>query len=132
MLTGVDKLINSGSVYNDKGVLQGIKIISAPDGSFLAPDVFSSTMNNTGVYQNGGYWPMYVLADLSLAYKISGDTKYKLLAQQLMEKELKADGKSKEFLYLEPRRVGASDPERSDYSWNALIATALKWSGMTQ
>lgn len=132
VLASVDRLINIASVYDEKGKLQGIKTIYAVDGSFLPPIVFSSTMNNTGVYQNGGYWPMYVLTDLSLAFKISGDTKYKRIAQELMGKELRSDGKSKEFLYLEPYRIGTSDPERSDYSWNALISTALKWSGMTQ
>lgn len=132
VITSIDKLINLASVYDERGNLQGIKTIFAADGSFLPYEVFKPPMNNYGVYQNGGYWPMYTLADLSLAYKISGDNKYKRIAGELMGKELSSDGKSKEFLYLEPDRIGTSDPERSDYSWNALIASALKWSGMTQ
>lgn len=132
IIASVDKLIEFASVYNEIGSLQGIKIIYDVDGSFLPYEVFKPPMNNKGVYQNGGYWPMYVLVDLSLAYKVSGNDKYKRVSEKLIEKELGSDGKSKEFIYLEERRIGTSDPERSDYSWNALITTALKWSGMTQ
>lgn len=132
ILASVDKLITLASVYNDKGNLQGIKTLYGVDGSFLPYETFKAPMNNKGVYQNGGYWPMYTLADLSLAYKISSDNKYKQIAEELIRKELGSDGKSKEFLYLEPKRIGTADPERSDYSWNALVAIALKWSGMIQ
>ena len=132
VLTSVDKLINFASVYNTDGNLQGIKTLYADNGEFLPYEVFKPPQNNKGVYQNGAYWPMYVLTDLSLAYKISGDIKYKRITEALIEKELKSDGKSKEFIYLEPRRIGTSDPERSDYSWNALIASSLKWSKMIQ
>lgn len=130
VIASVDKMINLASVYDEKGSLQGIKTLYGIDGSFLPYEVFQPPMNNYGVYQNGGYWPMHVLADLSLAYKISGDNKYKDAVLKLMEKELGNDGKSKEFLYLEPRRIGTSDSERSDYSWNALVTASLKWSGM--
>lgn len=130
VLTAVDRMIKYASVYDEQGRLQGIKTLYGADGSFLHYEVFKPPQNNKGVYQNGGYWPMYVLTDLALAYKISGDNKYKSITEELVEKELGSDGRSKEFIYLEQRRIGLSDPERSDYSWNALITTALKWSGM--
>lgn len=134
VLRSVDGLVSRASVYDSAGRLQGIKIIFAPNGSFLSPSIFSfsNELNNQGDYQNGAYWPMYTLGDLALAYKLSNDDKYKNVAQKLMEKELDSDGKSKEFLSLRPGRLGAYDSFRSDYSWNALIALALKWSGMVQ
>lgn len=126
----VDSLINSASI-SDGGDLGGIKVISTANGGFLPSGVFAPPLNGQGEYQNGGYWPMYVLASICLAYKISGDAKYQNLADQLTQKELGTDGRSKEFLYLSAGNIGAFDPERSDYSWNALIAAAFKWAEMT-
>lgn len=131
IISSVNHLLNTSSMYRGTD-LQGIKIIAAADGSFLPARVFDPPDRNAqGEYQNGGYWPMYTLASIALAYKITEDPKYRNIADQLTQRELGMDGRSKEFLYLSAGSIGAFDPERSDYSWNALLATAFKWARLT-
>ena len=63
----------AASPKQDK-TLAGLKVICAPDGSFLPPERFSvPSLNDPGHYQNGGYWPMYTLIALALRYKLAPD-----------------------------------------------------------
>lgn len=130
ILMSVDHLIKTAAVSDKNGIV-GIKILSNADGSFLPTDLFSiPALSGEGVYQNGGYWPMQVINALSLAYKISGDNKYRSLIQELIKRELGQDHKSKEFIFLDPNQLGKFTNDRVDYSWNALIPTALAWAGI--
>ncbi|MDP3974279.1 MAG: hypothetical protein Q8P92_05610 [Candidatus Daviesbacteria bacterium] len=129
IISSLNHLIRTASVWDNQQRLKGIKTICQPDGSFLPPDYFFNHLNNPGEYHNGGYWPLYVLVALCLAYKITLDEKYKSIATVLVQEEL-SDGRSQEFIYLAEGREGTHDAERSDYSWNALLIPAFKWSGM--
>lgn len=130
ILMSVDHLIETAAVSDKNGVV-GIKTMANADGSFLPTDLFSiPALNGEGNYQNGGYWPMQVINALSLAYKISGDNKYRSLIEALIKRELEGGSGSKEFISLEPNRLGHFDENRLNYSWNALIPTALRWAGI--
>lgn len=130
IITAVDHLISTATVRDDKRQIRGIKAISQPDGSFLPLELFTPHLRGKGEYQNGAYWPMFILSSLCLAYSINRDPKYQTLAEELIKKELGGDGKSKEFISLSPENPGIFDPLRSDYSWNALIYTALRFAKM--
>ena len=115
------------------GRLAGIKVICDSDGSFLPPERFHvPVLNGPGDYQNGGYWPMYTLTALALAYSIDPVPVYRTMAETLVRAELEADRRSKEIIMLEPGAVGSFDHKRNDYTWNALIAPALRWAGMVE
>jgi hypothetical protein len=127
----VDHYIPLTSVYKQDKTLAGLKVISAADGSFLPPERFAvPSLNGPGHYQNGGYWPMYTLIALALRYKIAPDKDLKALIETLVRAELAKDRRSKEIIILAPGVEGATDPNRSGYTWNALIAPALKWAGV--
>jgi hypothetical protein len=127
----VDRYIPRASVYTKDQRLAGLKVICAPDGSFLPPERFAvPSLNDPGHYQNGGYWPMYTLVALALRYKIAPDKNLKALIETLVRAELAKDRRSKEIIILAPGVEGAIDPNRSGYTWNALIASALKWAGL--
>jgi hypothetical protein len=127
----VDRYVPLASVYKQDKTLAGLKVICAPDGSFLPPERFSvPVLNAPGHYQNGGYWPMYTLAALALRYKIAPDKDLKALIETLVRTELAKDHRSKEIIILAPGVEGVTDPNRSGYTWNALIAVALKWAGV--
>jgi hypothetical protein len=126
----VDRYLPLASVYKKDKSLAGLKVICAPDGSFLPPERFSvPSLNDPGHYQNGGYWPMYTLIALALRYKLAPDPSLKARIETLVRAEL-ADRRSKELIILAPGVEGATDPARSGYTWNALIAPALKWAGV--
>lgn len=129
VITNINHLIATASVQDRQGKLLGIKVIAQPDGSFLPIDEFETHFRGKGEYQNGAYWPMFTITALCLAYSINQDAKYKSLVAELMQKEL-SDGQSKEFISLSPENPGAFDPQRSDYSWNALIYKALSFAKM--
>ncbi len=123
-----DRFIQTASVFNHNA-MAGIKVICASDGSFLPPEkFFAAVLNRPGDYQNGGYWPMYTLTALALRYKIDPDPSLKQMIEQLVQNELATDHRSKEVIMLIPGEVGIVDPNRSGYTWNALIAPALKWA----
>ena len=125
----VDHLVQVGSVTKANKALAGLKVICASDGSFLPPERFSvPSLNDPGHYQNGGYWPMYTLIALALRYKLAPDAAQKARIETLVRAEL-TDRRSKEIIILAPGVEGATDPNRSGYTWNSLIAPALKWAG---
>ncbi len=131
ILNMVDRYIPLTSIYTKDKVLAGLKVISAADGSFLPPERFAvPSLNEPGHYQNGGYWPMYTLIALALRYKIAPNKDLKALIETLVRTELAKDRRSKEIIILAPGVEGATDPNRSGYTWNALIAPALKWAGV--
>jgi hypothetical protein len=127
----VDLYVPRASVYKQDKTLAGLKVICAPDGSFLPPERYHvPVLNEPGHYQNGGYWPMYTLIALALRYKIAPNQDLKALIETLVQIELAKDHRSKEIIILAPGVEGATDPNRSGYTWNALIASALKWAGV--
>ncbi len=127
----VDRYLPLASVYKQDKTLAGLKVICAPDGSFLPPERFAvPSLNGPGHYQNGGYWPMYTLIALALRYQIAPDKDLKTLIETLVRTELAKDRRSKEIIILAPGVEGATDPNRSGYTWNALIGSALKWAGV--
>ena len=112
--------------------IAGIKAICAPDGSFLPREkFFAPGLNWPGDYQNGGYWPMYTLIALALDYKIAPEPASKQLIEELVTLELATDHRSKEVIILTTEAIGTVNPDRSGYTWNALIVPALKWAGVT-
>jgi hypothetical protein len=125
-----DRILQTASVSQGRSII-GVKVICANDGSFLPPEQFyAAVLNQPGDYQNGGYWPMYTLTALALRYSLEPDPTLKQLIEQLVQIELAADHRSKEVILLKPDRIGQSDPNRAGYTWNALIAPALKWAGV--
>jgi hypothetical protein len=131
ILSMVDRYIPLTSVYTQDKKLAGLKVICAADGSFLPPERYHvPVLNEPGHYQNGGYWPMYTLIALALRYKIAPNKDLRALIETLVRTELAKDRRSKEIIILAPGVEGATDPNRSGYTWNALIAPALKWAGV--
>lgn len=127
----VDRYIPRTSVFTQAGTLAGLKVICAADGSFLPPERYNvPVLNGPGHYQNGGYWPMYTLTALALRYKIAPNSDLKTLIETLVRAELAKDRRSKEIIILASGVEGASDPNRSGYTWNSLIVPALKWAGV--
>jgi hypothetical protein len=122
--------VRAASVYKG-GKIAGIKVICDYNGAFLPAERFHiPVLNRIGDYQNGGYWPMYTLTALALAYKIAPSRTYEAIVEMLVTAELGADGISKEVIILRPGAVGTWDLKRNAYTWNALIAPALQWAGM--
>lgn len=127
----VDHLVQVARVNKADKSLAGLKVICNVDGSFLPPERFAvPSLNDPGHYQNGGYWPMYTLIALALRYKLAPASDLKLISETLVRAELARDRRSKEIIILAPGVEGATDPNRSGYTWNALIAPALKWAGV--
>lgn len=127
----VERFRTIGAVTDAQGRIAGLKIICAADGSFLDRERFYAPgLNWPGDYHNGGYWPMYTLTALALAFRLNRDEALRQLIGQLITRELAADHVSKEVIILSPGAVGSVDPERSQYTWNALIVPALKWAGL--
>ena len=126
----VARLLRTAAVYKD-GKIAGVKVICDNSGGFLPAERFHvPALNGPGDYQNGGYWPMYTLAALELAYKIAPSLTYRQIVETLVIAEVGAGHASKEVIVLRPVAVGTSDPKRDGYTWNALIAPALKWAGV--
>lgn len=127
----VDHLRQVASVYQSDKSIAGIKVICTADGSFLGRErFFAPELNWPGDYHNGGYWPMYTLTALAMNYRLTRDPAIKQLIEQLVEVELAADHRSKEVIILAPNAIGTVNPDRSGYTWNALIVPALKWAGI--
>lgn len=125
----VTHALSTASVTGPDGKIAGVKVIAANDGAFLPPDWFYAPgLNAPGDYQNGGYWPMYTLVALALAYSITRDATYEPIIGALVEAELGRDHQSKEIIRLSPDAIGSFDPQRANYTWNALIRTALEWA----
>lgn len=132
VLSSVDHNLATASITGDDGSLVGIKNIAAADGGFAYPANFSCTsMRRPGDYHNGGYWPMYTLAELALAYGIESRTSYRTAIETLVEQEL-GDGSPKEYWELSPGREGTLQPGRDDYSWNALLVPVFRWAGLIE
>jgi len=124
----VDRCVQTAAVHKD-GKIAGVKVICDTDGAFLPADRFhASVLNAAGDYQNGGYWPMYTLTALAMAYKIAPSPERRSIIETLVLSELGVDHVSKEIMRLKPGEVGTWDASRSGYTWNALIAPALKWA----
>lgn len=131
VLSHVTRILGNAAVYTAGRRLAGIKVISSPGGGFLDPSWFHEpSLNPRGDYQNGGYWPMYTIVALALAYSISRSETYKATVAQLVINELAEDHQPKEVIRLTPGAVGTFDPARCNYAWNALIALACRWSGL--
>jgi hypothetical protein len=129
VLSHVERIVRNATVHDDSGRLAGIKVISAADGAFLAPEWYGEpSINKPGDYQNGGYWPMYTLVALAMAYRLGGDPAYRDLIGRLVARELVKDHRSKEIIQLIPHLEGHYDSHRVNYTWNALIKTACRWA----
>jgi hypothetical protein len=126
------RIRRNASVYYADGRLAGLKVISAASGDFLPQTWFHApTLNSPGEYHNGGYWPLYTLVALALAYAITGYNLYTQIIAQLVVNELAADHQPKEIIKLAPGQVGTFDPARANHTWNALIRAACVWCGLT-
>lgn len=126
----IDRWISTAAVYYPDGKLAGIKTISMKDGKFLPMEKFAVLdLAHPGDYQNGGNWPLWNLAGLILAFKISGNEKYKETIEVLIRHELQ-DQVSKEYWHLGEANLGKADEIRFNYSWNALIYPLLEWGGI--
>lgn len=127
----VNHHLETAGVYFRSGKLAGLKITAGADGGFLPPERFSvPDLAAPGDYQNGGYWPLWTLSELALAYEVSGDGKYKSAIAELLETELGKDGQSKEFMRLTHDNLGDFDSFRSPYSWNVLFVPFAKRAGL--
>lgn len=130
IINSVDHNLATASVYDDSGSLIGIKNLAKANGDFANPSYFACpSLRNAGDYHNGGYWPMYTLVELALAYAIDPQPVYREAMEQLVARELQ-DGSAKEYWELSPGREGTVHPGRDNYSWNALIVPALRWAGL--
>ena len=118
VVSTVDRHLESASVYRD-GKLIGIKNISDSEGRFLSPDLFTIRHSEKGDYQNGGYWPMFTLAELALAYRITGEAKYAEAIADLMETELGDGMGAKEFVMLTPGKEGTLFPRT--FRWRQFM-----------
>jgi len=128
VLSTINHQLDTATIYAPDGTPAGIKIIANADGSFADPADFACpTLDSPGDYHNGGYWPMYTLVDLAMAYHLDPQPAYRSLIETLVAKET-AGGNPKEYWPLAPGRVGALQPGRSDYSWNVLAVPALRWA----
>jgi hypothetical protein len=131
ILATVDRFRQVAAVPQLDGSIAGIKIICAANGDFLDRQRFYEPgLNWPGDYHNGGYWPMYTLTAFALAYRLTREPALKRTIEQLITIELGADHQSKEVIILAPGAVGTVNPDRSNYTWNALIVPALKWAGV--
>ena len=131
VVTHVERILGNASVYTTGRRLAGIKVISSASGGFLQPGWFHEpALNPRGDYQNGGYWPMYTIVALALAYSISRDERYERIVGQLVSNELAGDHQSKEVIRLTPGKLGTFDPLRCNYTWNALISLVCRWAGL--
>ena len=135
ILATVDHFQQVAAVLQPDGTLAGIKTICASNGDFLdRRHFFEPGLNWPGDYHNGGYWPMYTLTALALAYRLTRDTARKAALKRTIEQlitiELGTDHQSKEVIILAPGAVGTTNLDRSNYTWNALIVPALKWAGV--
>jgi len=131
VLAHVERILGNAAVYAANRRLIGIKVLSSSDGAFLPSSWFHEpALNPRGDYQNGGYWPMYTILALALAYSITHSARYEQLAAQLVLNELGRDHQSKEVIRLTPGAAGSFDPLRCNYTWNALIPLACRWSGL--
>lgn len=74
---------------------------------------------------------MFTLVGLALAYTITRNVRYSLLAAYLIENELGSDQQPKEYIRLGPGAVNTFDLAHVNYTWNALIPAACRWSGIT-
>jgi len=130
VMNTVARMVRNAAVYRDRKIA-GIKVICDRDGEFLPADRFHvPVLNSPGDYQNGGYWPMYTLAALAMAYRIKATQAYRDIIEALVVAELQPDQISKEIILLKPGAVGSWDPKRNGYTWNALIAPAVRWAGL--
>jgi hypothetical protein len=127
----VDHIVDSAAVYDADGSLVGLKVISGASGDYMLPEWYHAPeLNQPGLYQNGGHWPMYSAVALALAYRITGEARYAAMIGQLVQNELAADHLSKEVIRLAYTELGNFDPARTSYTWNILIRTACRWCGL--
>lgn len=124
-------LVNDGDP-SGPGAPAGIKNIARADGSFADPGWFACTDNRSvGDYHNGGYWPMYTLVEVALAYGIQPRPAYRELIETLAARET-TGGTTQEYWNLGRGRIGEVQPGRTDYAWNALIVPALRWARLIE
>lgn len=112
VLEKINDWINNCSVFYSDGGLAGLKTIASKDGNFLPMKNFwEKNLAHPGDYQNGGNWPLWNLAALILAYKISGSQDYSKMIEVLVRHEL-FDGSSKEYWHLGKGKLGETDEIR--------------------
>jgi hypothetical protein len=73
---------------------------------------------------------MYTLTAFALAYRLTREAALQRTIEELVTIELGTDHQSKEVIILAPGAVGTVNPDRSNYTWNALIVPALMWAGV--
>lgn len=132
VLATVDRSLRTAVVYGADGAPAGIKNVARADGAFADPAWFACADNRSvGDYHNGGYWPMYTLVELALAYGIQPRPAYRTLMETLAARETAA-GTTQEYWNLGQERIGEVQPGRTDYAWNALIVPAMRWAGLVE
>lgn len=139
VLATVDYYLKNASVINkETGKLHGVKIICNGNGSFLPPEAISvPAFAEPGDYQNGGYWPMWTLVDLALAYKIAPKAQkegYRQIILKLLGEELDKDGEAKEYTRTcpDPMILGSTEKIRHLYSWNVFFNPIARWAGLNR
>ena len=131
VISTVNSHLKRSAVYGKDNQLVGVKIISGPGGEFLDPAMYApESLNEAGCYQNGGYWPMFTLTELSLANLIEPSKSFVEIARRLLEVEMANNRRSQEYLILAPWGKGSCDLNRSGYSWNVLAAASLRISNI--
>lgn len=132
VLKTVNHLLETASVKFGDGKLAGIKVVSNLSGEFLSSEQFEEpeSLNAQGYYQNGGYWPMFTLVALSLAYKITPKEQYAQAVNELLRSEMSGGLCGKEYLVMDQKMLGQALPNRFNYSWNVLAYQAIDWSGI--
>lgn len=134
VLSTVDHHLDTLGAYAADGSLIGLRVLADRRGGFLPSTAFAegcAHMSRGGDYHNGGYWPMYTLAELALAYAIAPQGRYRLASEQLVAYEA-AQGLGIEYIQLVPGSEGYVPPRRGQYSWNVLALRALQYAGLVE
>ena len=132
VLSTVDRHLATLGVYAADRTLIGVKVLADVTGGFLAQQMFAddcSSMSSPGDYHNGGYWPMYTIVELALAYSIAQDPKYRIALEQLVEHEAE-QGMGVEYWQLMRGSEGNVPSGRGHYSWNVFGMIALQYAGL--
>ena len=134
VLSTVDHHLDTLSVRAADGKLLGLRVLADRTGGFLPSTAFAegcAGMSRPGDYHNGGFWPMYTLVELALAYAIAPAPRYRLALEQLVSYEAEY-GLGIEYIQLVEGSEGYVPPRRGQYSWNVLALRALRFAGLVE
>jgi hypothetical protein len=134
VLATVDHHLATLGAHSGEGTLIGLRVLADSTGAFLSPALFAAgcaNMSRPGDYHNGGYWPMYTLVELALAYAIAPETRYRLALEQLVAYEAE-QGMGVEYMQLVRGAEGYVPPRRGHYSWNVLALLALRYAELVK